>query len=139
MTPRPADDRASASPAAVPATPEPAAARNSPRALKVAGQSVEQLRQAWLQELLTREIEARGAEGTLRAIGLDLADVWRRDLMSPFTFEFLESHSLAELLDMAEELGIPIDPSRSKANVVRAMLASKALREKLPVELAWRN
>ena len=90
--------------------------------------------QRWLEELLMREIEHRGTAGMLKAIGVSLADAWRRG--APHLYELLDLFSRGELIDLADEWGALIDPSKPRDKIIRRLMSDPKIREKLPAILA---
>ena len=99
-------------------------------------EALESLKGRWFDELLTRELERRGVTELLKALGVDLAEVWRRGLCEPFTYEYFDLHGKGELMRLAEELGVPIEAVNSKMILIRQLMAHPKTKERLPAELA---
>jgi hypothetical protein len=98
--------------------------------------ALESLKGRWFNELLTRELERRGVAELLKALGVNLAEVWRRDLCAPFTYEYFDLHGKGDLMRLAEELGVPIEAGNSKMILIRQLMAHPKTKQRLPAELA---
>jgi ParB family chromosome partitioning protein len=88
-----------------------------------------------VEELLQREIERRGTENVLEALGVTLADAWRTDLCHPFGADYFASHSKAELLELAAELGLTVDERKPVDAIIRQFIATPKTKDRLPREL----
>jgi ParB-like chromosome segregation protein Spo0J len=93
-------------------------------------------RRSFLDEVLFRELERRGPEEILKALGVTLARAWSEDLAGPtFRVDFFNLHDKPQLVAIAKELKATIDVTKPKEIIVKQILTSPNSKRRLPKEL----